>query len=85
MTSIFSELGARAVISCTLLMIPGYMVVPPTSLVGMEAFTDVGITLYNENDSFLDVARFHSQEGKLEECLDAMELLFANSDGLVVG
>lgn len=51
----------------------------------MEAFTDVGITLYNENDSFLDVARFHSQEGKLEECLDAMELLFANSDGLVVG
>lgn len=39
----------------------------------------------HENDSFLDIAGFHSQEGKLEECLDAMELLFANSDGLVVG
>lgn len=38
-----------------------------TSLVGVEVFTD-------ENGSLLDVMGFHSQEGRLEECLDPMEL-----------
>ena len=54
--------------------------------IGIEILTDINITLHDGVvDGFMDSARFHSQEGRLEESLWAPEPFIANGNNLAVG
>jgi len=54
--------------------------------VGIQILTDVDIALHDGVvDGLVDSARFHTQEGWLEECLWATESLITNGDDLTIG
>jgi len=54
--------------------------------VGVQVLPDVNIALHDGVvDSFMNTARFHSEEGWLEERLRATESFIANGDDLTIG
>ncbi|KAF4532500.1 hypothetical protein B566_EDAN003076 [Ephemera danica] len=54
--------------------------------VGVQVLTDVNVALHDGVvHGLVDTARFHTQEGRLEESLRATETLVANGDDLTVG
>lgn len=54
--------------------------------VGVQVLTDVDVTLHDGVvDCLVDTARFHTQEGRLEESLRATEPLVTDGDDLTVG
>jgi len=54
--------------------------------VGIQILTDIDIALHDRVvDGLVDTARFHTQEGRLEQRLGATETLIADGDDLSVG
>ena len=55
-------------------------------VVGVQVLTDVDVALHDGVvDGLVDAARFHTQEGRLEEGFGAAEPLVADGDDLSVG
>lgn len=54
--------------------------------VGVQVLTDINVALHDGVVyGFVDTARFHTQEGRLEECFWATESLVTDGDDLSVG
>jgi hypothetical protein len=54
--------------------------------VGVQVLTDINVALHDGVVyGLMDTARFHTQEGRLEESLRATETLITNGDNLTVG
>merc|ERR1719494_1009313 len=86
MILIFMVGGAREEISfCIRSAIPGNMVVPPDKTVLAYKSLRISTSLHDRVvGGLMDSARFHSNEGGLEEGFGASEPLVANGDDLAI-
>ena len=70
-------------ISCILLAMPGYMLIPPESTVNIEDLPDINPTLRGV-EGLMDTTGFHTQEGMLEEHLKTAEMLIVSGGHLPI-